>query len=372
VVEPPHPIVIGASLSLSGSNARSGKEVLQAFQLWLKDVNAAGGLLGRRVELQVYDDETKPEAAARLYEQLILVDNVDLVLGPYGSPVTAAVSVVTERHQVPMIATGASATAIWERGFRYVFEVYTAESRFMEGAIELAGEMGAKTVAVIHENTAFGRSVAAGSTELAKQKGIQVVLLEQYAQNTRDFRPLVLKIKAASPDILIGGAYLPDAVSFTRQARELDLNLKMMAFAAGSALPEFGAELREDAHSILGVTQWEPSLPLPGVAEFVRKYQDAYGYEPGHHAAGGYGSAQLLEAAVRKAGSLDRGKLRDTLLTLEARTVFGDYKVNDKGLQTAKPGYTTQWQNGKREIIWPKEAATAAPIWPAPHWKDRK
>lgn len=368
----PKPLIIGASISLTGSNARTGKEVNQGFELWQKDINAAGGLMGRKVEFKIYDDETKPETAAKLYERLITVDNVELIIGPYGSPVTAAASAVTEKYKFPMIASGASATDLWDRGFRYLFEVYTAETKYMDGAIELAAEKGAKTVAIVNENTNFAKGVAAGTAELAKKKGMTVVLQEQYTQNAKDFTPLIQKIKAANPDVLIGGTYLPDAVNLTRQAKDLDLNAMMMAFSVGPALPDYYKDLAKDAEYIYGSSQWEPSLKLPGVDTFVKKYMDAYGYEPGYHAAGGYGSGQLLEAAVKKAGSLDKEKLRDALQTLETTTVFGAYKVDEKGLQTAKPGYMTQWQNGKRAIVGPKDAATAPAMYPTPNWKDRK
>src|SRR6266545_1601035 len=100
------PLRIGASMSLTGQYARIGKNVMNAYQLWAEQTNAKGGLLGRQVELVTYDDQSEPETAAKLYEKLISEDQVDLVIGPYSSPVTIAASVVTEKYHFPMIASG--------------------------------------------------------------------------------------------------------------------------------------------------------------------------------------------------------------------------------------------------------------------------
>src|SRR5262249_16460037 len=146
---------------------------------------------------------------------------------------------------------------------------------------------------------------------------LRIVMQEQYIQNTKDFTPLIQTIKATNADILIGGTYLPDAENFVRQAKELDLNVKAMAFSIGPAVPDFYNDLKNDANYIYGSSPWEPSLKLPGIDAFVTRYKDAYGYVPGYHAAGGYGSGQLLAEAVKKARSLDQEKLRDALQNIE-------------------------------------------------------
>lgn len=369
---PKKPIRIGASLSLTGAYARTGQDQRNGYELWRRDVNEKGGLLGRQVEFVFYDDESKPETGAKLYEKLITEDKVDLVLGPYSSPVTFAASTVTEKYKYPMVATGSAATNIWERGYKYIFQVYTPDDFYMDGAVIFGAEKGAKTMAIVNENTVFAKGAARGASKRAKEAGIEVVFTEEYTRGAPDFSPLLSKIKALNPDILLGGTYLPDSVLITRQAKELDVNPKMFAFSVGPALQDFYNSLGKDAEYVFGASQWEPSLKLPGVKEFVERYKAAFGAEPGYHAAGGYGGAQILEEAVKRVGSIDPEKMRETLAAMETTTIFGKYKVNEKGLQVAKPSYMTQWQEGKREIVYPKEAATAAARYPTPTWKERK
>jgi branched-chain amino acid transport system substrate-binding protein len=156
-----------------------------------------------------------------------------------------------------------------------------------------------------------------------------------------------------------------------RQAKENRLYAKIFAFAVGPALPDFGANLGLDAEGVMGNTQWEPTFNLPGIKEFTEKYKQKYGHEPGYHAAGGYGAGQVLEEAVKKAGSTDRDKLRAALAGLDTVNTFGRFKVDASGKQIGKPGYAVQWIDGVRHVILPAKAATAKPVYPFKDWAKR-
>ncbi|MHB8729405.1 MAG: amino acid ABC transporter substrate-binding protein [Sulfuricaulis sp.] len=364
-------IVVGASVALTGKYARTGQEQLQGFQMWVDDVNARGGLLGRKVALKYYDDESKPETGAKLYEKLITDDKVDLLIGPYSSDVTMAASTVAEKYHFPMVSSGASATQIWERGYKNIFGLYTLAETYMDPVLEFAKSKGLHTIALIYENTEFPRAIASGVKSKARRLGMNVVFEEEYGKASTDFSSMIIKIKARKPDMVIGGSYLPDSVAFMRQARENRLYAKIFAFAVGPALPDFGKNLGPDADGVMGNTMFEPTLKLPGVKEFAEKYKAKYGHEPGYHAAGGYGAGQVLEAAVKKAGSLDHGKLRAALFALNTTTTFGRYKVDATGRQIGKTGYAVQWINGKRDIVLPAEVATAKPVYPFKDWSGR-
>jgi branched-chain amino acid transport system substrate-binding protein len=364
-------VVVGASVALTGKYDRTGREQLQGFQMWVEEVNARGGLLGKKVRLVHYDDESKPETGAKLYEKLITDDKVDLLIGPYSSDVTMAASTVAEKHGFPMVSSGASATEIWERGFKNVFGLYTLAETYMDQILEFAKGKGLKTVALIWENTAFPRAVAVGVKAKAKALGLQVVFEEEYGKASTDFTSMILKIKTKKPDVVIGGSYLPDSTSFMRQAKENRLYAKVFAFAVGPGLPDFGKNLGADAEGVMGNTQWEPGLKLPGAPEFAAKYKARYGHEPGYHAGGGYGAGQVLEAAVKKAGSVARDKLRQALFALDTVTAFGRYKVDTRGAQIGKPGYTVQWLKGERELVLPADVAKAKVVYPFVDWGKR-
>ena len=364
-------IVVGASVALTGKYARTGQEQLQGFQMWVDDVNARGGLLGRKVVLKYYDDESKPDTGAKLYEKLITDDKVDLLIGPYSSAVTMAASTVAEKHNFPMVSSGASATEIWSRGYKNVFGLYTLAETYMDQILAFGKSKGLHNVALIWANTEFPRAVANGVKAEAKKIGLNVVFEEEYGKATTDFSSMIIKIKARKPDMVIGGSYLPDSVAFMRQAKENRLYAKIFAFAVGPALPDFGKNLGPDAEGVMGNTQWEPTLKLPGVKKFDEEYKAKYGHEPGYHAGGGYGAGEVLEAAVKKAGSTDRDKVRAALFSLDIVTTFGRFKVDSTGRQVGKPGYTIQWINGERELVLPADAATAKPVYPFKDWSKR-
>ena len=339
-------ILVGTSVALTGKYARTGQEQLNGFNLWVEQVNKRGGILGKQVKLVYYDDESKPETGAKLYEKLISDDKVNVTIGPYSSGVTMAASTVAEKHGMPMVSSGASSSEIWARGYKNIFGLYTPANTYMDQILEYAKKRGLKKVALIYENTAFPRDVAAGVKTKSKALGLKVVFEEEYGKASTDFSSMILKIKTKKPDVVIGGSYLPDSTAFMRQAKENQLYAKIFAFAVGPGLPDFGTNLGLDANGVMGNSQWEPSLKHPGVKEFVDAYKAKFGHEPGYHAGGGYGAGQVLEAAIKMAGSVDRDKVRAALFKLDTTTAFGRYKVDSTGMQIGKPGYAIQWIDG--------------------------
>ena len=366
------PVVIGASVSTTGSNGRIGLYQSEAYQLWEEQVNQRGGLLGRPVKVLIYDDASDPTTGAKLYEKLITEDKVDLVLGPYASSVTMASSTVTEKYKFPMLAAGASASDIWKRNYKYIFGVYSIAETYFHGVIELAVKQGYKTIAVVNEDTVFPNATAAGTADYAKSKGMTVVLQEKYPARITDVSSLLTKVKSASPDVLVGGSYEPDSILITRQAKDLDLAPKLMAFSVGAATPEYGQALGPDAEYIFGPSMWEPDLKTTGNREFVESYKKKWNREPDYHAATGFAGGQILEAAAKKANSLDREKLREALATLDTSTVLpGRYKVDEAGMQTAHTPVTIQWQGKEKVIVFPDNLATGKVKLPVPPWKSR-
>lgn len=358
-------------MSLTGVYARTGKEVMNAYQLWTEQVNAKGGVSGRPVELVTYDDTSDPETAAKLYEKLISEDKVDLILGPYSSPVTLPASTVTEKYSYPMIASGASATDIWTRGYKYVFGIYTMAPFYLDGAVDIAAKQGYRSVAIVNENSAFAKDTVAGAERKAREMGLDVVFKEEYGRDVRDLTPVLTKMRALNPDVLLGGTYGEDSTLMVRQLKDLNWAPKLIALTVGPALPDFAENLAGDADYVFGATQWEPSVKAPGAPEFVASYKAKYGYEPGYHAAGGFGAAQLLHQAVERAGSVDNEKVRAALMELDTQTIYGNYKVDATGSQMAKPSFLIQIQGGQRKIVWPDSMAEASYTVPTPDWAGR-
>jgi branched-chain amino acid transport system substrate-binding protein len=370
-VEAQGPIRIGASMSLTGTYAKLGKNQHEGYQLCQKDLNARGGLLGRKVEFVVYDDQSTPATAVRLYEKLITEDRVDAVMGPYSSPVTEAAANVTEKYKKVMVAPLAATTSIFRKGRKHIFMVISPAEVYLEGLVDMAARRGLKTVAVVNEDTLFSKAAAAGAVDLARKKGMQVVFTEAYPKGNTDFSALLTKVRAANPDVIAAATYFDDAVALTRQMRELNVNPKMYGVTVGGDLPEFYDTLKQNAEYIYGATQWEHTLPYPGNKQFFEAYKKEFGHEPSYHSAAGYAGCLVYAEAVKRAGSLEGDKVREQLLKLEMKTLFGEYKVDQDGFQTAHKMVTFQWQGERKVTVWPDELAQGKAKFPTPAWNQR-
>jgi len=383
IVNAQQPLRIGASLSQTGPYAAAGQNELRGYRLCAKHVNEKGGVLGRRIDLIVEDDQSKAPTAVAIYEKLITQRKVDAILGPYNSSIVEAVADVAEKHRMPMVAASGSVTSIYKKGRRFVFMVNSPSEVYLEGFIDMAAKRGLKTVALIHEDTLFPKAAAQGALELAKKRGLSVVLVEALPKGTTDFSAILTKVRVANPDVL--AAAVEDAVAITRQLRELNVNPKMFAVTVGVDLPQFYQLLGRGAEFVYGPSQWEAELvtlraggliPIarqyPGAREFVESHRKEFpGAEISYHSANGYGGCQVLMEAIRRAGSLDSEKVRDAILKLDLNTVFGAFKVDPDGFQIAHKMVIFQWQDGKKVIVWPDELAPGKPRFPTPPWSQR-
>lgn len=378
-------IVIGGSLSLSGSFAPLGQTQHRGLKLCIKNVNEKGGVLGREVNLIVKDDRSQSTTAVDIYRHLILEENIDAVVGPYSSGITDAVADLTEKHRMPMVASGSASSAIFRKGRRFVFMVLSPTDIYFEGLIDLAAKRGLKSIAFIHQDTLFPRSAVEGGRELAEKEGLDVVLTEAYPRGLADFSSVLEKVRAASPDVLAAGTYFEDVVAITRQLKASNINPKMFGATVGVHLPKFYKTLRQDAEFVYGATQWEPELvkmraggliPIareyPGAKQFVAAYEKEYPGVPfSHLSASAYAGCQILVEAIRRAGSLDGQVIRDVISGMNINTVYGAFRVDRRGIQVAHKMMWFQWQDGKKVIVWPTEITPRKPRFPTPEWTRR-
>jgi branched-chain amino acid transport system substrate-binding protein len=365
------PILVGTSVSLSGSYAASGQYSLEGYKLWVEQVNKRGGLLGRPVKLIHYDDKSDANTGVQLYEKLITADKVDLIVGPYSSGVTSAVSTVAEKHKMAMIGPEAADVKIYSRGYKYNFQGQTQAGKYMVGGLVLAKANGYKTLAMLAEDTAFPKAVSEEVAKVAGTYGLTVVFKESYPKGASDFSALLTKVKQLKPDVIFANSYLPDSQGIMRQAREQEVNAKLFAVAVGAAEPEFG-NLGNTADYVFGATQWAANMKTHGNAEFVQAYKQMFERDPDYHSASNFGAMEVLEAAVKKAGSLDQDKIAAAIATMELDTVYGKFKVDERGVQLGYVSALLQWQHGKQVVVWPETAALGKAMLPMPPWSERK
>jgi branched-chain amino acid transport system substrate-binding protein len=379
------PLRIGGSFSDTGIYATLGQTVHRGQQLCVKHANEKGGILGRKIEFRAEDDQSDTARSVAIYEQLLTRQKVDAVFSPFSAPITDAVAEVTEKHRKPLVACCMAATSNYRKGRKFLFMFLSPGEVYLEGLVDMAAKRGLKTIAVIYEDTPFPTAIARGGLDLATKRGLEAVLVEAYPRNTKDFSAILAKVKAANPDVVAAATYFDDSVAIVRQMKELDVNPGMYAATSGVNLRKFYDHLGRGAEFVYGPTQWEPELvtlraggliPIarqyPGAREFVESYRKEFpGADLSYQTAQGYGACQILLEAIRRAGSLDGEKIGDAILKMDLHTVFGAFKVDRDGVQSAHKMLMFQWQDGKKVVVWPEELAPGKPRFPTPPWSQR-
>ena len=361
-------IRVGTTQPLTGKFKEFGEEQLRGIQMWVHDINSRGALLGKNVELVYYDDHSESDRSALLYRRLIEQEKVDLLIGPYSSDITLAASTIAEQHNFPMVASAASAEEIWQRGYKNIFGTDVPAARYMNIAIAVAQENGAKTFDLISSDSAFSREVAIGVRQEIARRGLTLLLDEVYQLDQTDFTALARKLSNSKGDVLLGATYLHDSLAIRKALIAIGGQSRtkkdMVALTVGPALREFGDEFGPAAEGIVGVVQWLRSVKKPGAQDFAYRYRLKYGYNPGVHAVIGYSAGQVLEAAVRLAGSTDKDAVREKLKTMTFHSLMGSYDVDETGRQVGKRNYLLQWQDNHRRLVAPSHVAERKLVYP--------
>src|SRR3984957_1606150 len=302
---------MGVALSQTGNLADSAGPYFKGLDLWREQVNARGGLAGRPVEFVIYDDRSDPATAARLYERLITNDNVSFVISSLGSATAATGSAVAEKHKIVMINGGGAAEAIQQRGFQYVFHTAARISSYADGVLPLIDKYHIKTVALVSRDYAAARDISKAIKDSLNGHDVKVVMDEYFPAGTADFSSQIAKGQQLQPDLWIGLLYPSEAIETVRQFHSMNYMPKLFV-ANGVSQQDFIAAAGQDADYALGMSLYEPSLPSEGNKDFVKTYKEKYSADPGYYAAFGFVAGTVLEAAVKKAGSIDPEKVRET------------------------------------------------------------
>jgi branched-chain amino acid transport system substrate-binding protein len=367
------PIIIGGSLPLTGQFAETGKWIERGMKFWLAEVNAAGGLLGRPVELKIYDDESNANKAVTFAEKAITVDKVDLLFGGYPGTAARAVMPVAEKHKFVYVSMGGHMKS-FEQGYKYVFGAPPLMGEwwyegFFQWIESMPPDQRPKRAAVYAMNNPIGAATAAVVPARLKKIGIEVVIDETYNLPLPDATPLIVKAKQMNCDLLFSNGFFDDGVMTVRAAKALGYNPKAFVQAIGSVVPAWVKELGPDGNFILSGTSLHNRLKYPGndkLNAHVKKEFNLDGYPL--YFGFGYAWMQALQQGVEGAKSLDQTKVRDWLKSNTINTIAGPMKFDDRGLPPPI-NFCTQIINEKVELIWPKDVRTAEPVYPKPPWK---
>jgi branched-chain amino acid transport system substrate-binding protein len=370
-------VKVGAVVPLTGRYGPGGAQVRAGYEIAVEHVNAAGGVTvgGKKapLELVLLDDESDATKTVSRLETLA-GQGVVAYLGGFGSDLHAAAASVAEKNKTPYLGIAFALNKIHQQGFKYLFSPFWKSpdvGKFTAGLLSLIPAADRpKTVAIFQERTDWGQEMNASWTEAGKAAGYQVVVHGEYAPGAKDFSDLILKAKSANADAVFAIPTPPDGMTMVRQMKELGYTPKLNIMIRASDSPPWTKNLGKDGDWTVLAAGWHNAIKAPGVAELNAAHEKKFGRPSDPIVGPAYACVQILAAALAKAGAADREKLRDAIAATDMTTVIGPVKFRADGTGVVQ-GAFAQWQNGKQELVWPKEFATAPLAYPAPPFAKR-
>jgi branched-chain amino acid transport system substrate-binding protein len=356
-------VKVGIVLPLTGPQAKFGEVEKLSFDLALEEINAAGGINGKKLELLIEDDTGRPDVGRSVVEKLITKDKVVMIGGGYSSSVTYAVAGVCQQNAMPFLVNTGSADKITTSGWDWIYRLNPPVSHYADAVESLLVEkIKPKTVAILHENSLFGSKGASSLATTCKKLGIKVVLQQGYEHGGIDYKPVLTQIKRLNPDIVYMVSYIMDASLLMKQSREMKLTPKMfIGGAAGFTLPEFVENAGKASDKVISATLWHQVLPWPGAMDYYNKFVKKYNRPTEYHGAEAYAAAYVIADVLKRTKSDKNTDIKAALSATDMMTVFGPVKFVDWGKmknQNKAATYVVQWIDGKLEMVWPKEAST--------------
>lgn len=356
------PIVVGVTVAQTGMLADFGASYGRGLALWAEEANTGGGMLGRRVELRIRDDQSAAIGVGELYEKLIDEDRVDLLLGPVGSAATLPASAVAEqRRRVLVNATGTD-PAVLKHGNRYVFQVPAGAAQYGANVWPIVQDYASKRPLLVDRDQT-------GMSERLREEAEKLGIAFAKADLAAGYPLMIEQARSQGVDALIVAGDAAEAAEAVKALKKAGFAPRLV-IATGSAQPEFVRKVGQDAEFVIGVSPYLPAMRTAGNAAFVRAYRAKHKQVPDFYAACGYAAGKVLEAALREAGVLDQEKIRDALTRVRVDTPLGAHEAGKDGAQAGVRPVLLQMQKGRREIVWPPALATAKSV-PYPPWSER-
>lgn len=354
------PITIGFGMALSGGLAAAGKTALLAMQIWRDDVNAKGGLLGRPVKLDYYDDQSNPPTVPGIYTKLLDVDKVDLIVSGYGTNMIAPAMPIAISHDrlfFGLFGLAVNSEFHYPKYFSMLPTGPDPKHAFCDPFFKVAmqGNPKPRTLAIVAADAEFPKNASEGARDLAKTFGLKIVYDKTYPPSTVDYDPIVNAVQATNPDMVFVASYPPDSVGMVRAATEVGLKTRyfgggMVGLQYTSVKEQFGTKL----NGIIDYDWWipAPTMQFPGITDFLKKYQakaPGEGIDPlgWYLPPFAYAELQVLGDAVAATKSLDQTKLADYIRSHPFKTIVGDITFGKDGEWSKPRVLEVQWQNIK-------------------------
>jgi branched-chain amino acid transport system substrate-binding protein len=370
-------LVLGASLSLTGSLAREGALTKEGYELCKTVINGKGGVsvAGKKLmlDIQYQDDTSKPDTAAQLVDQFN-DQGVKLILGPYGSATTEAAAAVIERNGQVMSDSAGADDKIFQKGYKRTFAVLSPANQYAASIMQAIYDLARPrpvTVAFVSADDGFSKTVTKAGIAKAQSLGLQVVAEEYVPNGTSDVSAALTKIKPKNPDVIIGSVHLAEGVAIVRQSTELGLKPSGgFGETVAPPTPDFVTTLGAAAGGVLGSTQWTDRTAgsdkwFGSARDYANSFAKQFaGRQPEYHNAEATAACLALALAVEKAGGTEPNKVRDQFAALDEQSFFGPLKFNAAGMNVTKTMGVIQIQGGKPVPVWPSDSASGSLKWP--------
>ena len=362
------PITIGMSLPMTGPVADVSKSGYQGYELWASQVNAAGGLLGRQVKLDMLDDGFDPNQTAADYTRLISQDHVNLLLGTFSSLLNAPASAIAARQGMLYVEPSGGAATLFTRGFSDLFfaqpgTTTSLPDQFVAWIASLpASERPTTAAYVTQDDPSASPAVAVFRTRL-QALGVKTVYYQVYDPSTTNFDSIAAAIAADKPQMIIQGAVADDGAQFVRSLQKLSYNPKILFQTNAPTDESYPSAIggAANADGVFTAQSWSATATYAGNQSFVQAYTKMFGAPPTEDAANSYTAGQVLQAAVKAVGSLNQAALASWLHGHTVASIVGPLKW-DKAGDPEGSLLLSQWQHGTLQVVDPASAATTKTI----------
>jgi branched-chain amino acid transport system substrate-binding protein len=394
-------VKIGVIYPMSGPTAQAGLDDKHAIELALDIINttqyqhlnlplakSAGlpNLQGAKLTVTIADHQGKPDLGLSEAERLITQENAIALFGCYHSSVTETASMVAERMKIPFFNAESSSPRLTRRGFKWFFRSSPHDETFSEGMFQCLKDLEKKrgtqfkTIAVMYEDTLYGKDSSRIEKELATKAGYKVVADIAYRARATNLTSEVQRLKAANPDVLFPTSYASDAILLCKTSKDLDFNPSaIMAQNAGHTDPSFAEAMGKDVDGICSRTEFSLDLAKhkPMLTEINELFKKRSGRDFSGTSARAFVGFFVLADAINRAGSTKPEAIREALIKTnmpaeQLITPWRGVKFDETGQNILVDAIVIQYQGGKPSTIWPFNLATKEMIYPIPKWSERK
>jgi branched-chain amino acid transport system substrate-binding protein len=366
-----------------------GQEEKRGIDMAIEKINAAGGALGKKVELIIEDSKADPTVIVSAAEKLVTRDKVVALTGGYTSVESLAILAAMKKYEPVMVWQGGGAVKM-DRMYgkeRWFFMLHPRSPDYQQSIAEFLNNIQPrpKRIALAYEDTSYGADHSKVAKEYLTPLGFELVTFEPFKSASLDFSALLTKIKGANPEVFYWVGYAGDSILLTKQAKELGFAPKMLLDTVGVGFPEFYDSLKMDAEYVCGIEVWAPSTKFPASVQYpqfypktedwVAEYRKRYNREPDYWSPISYVALITLTNGINKARTTDKAKLIEALEATDTMTPMGHMKFfqNKFGAihQSFHDMIVFQWQKGGKAVLWPKRAAGGILAYPMPAWDKR-